>query len=175
VRFPSAAIAALLAGSVVCAVGGQAAAADGSTTARATASTRQATTGWDTRMLSRVNAVRAAVGAQPVTMCPALMTSAQGYAEVMARDDFFGHVGPDGSEPWDRMTASGYRWRNAAENIAAGQPTVYAVMQAWRASAPHLAAITDPAFTHVGFGYARSPSPTYPTYWVQDFGAGGRC
>jgi uncharacterized protein YkwD len=135
----------------------------------------QVTAGWRTRMLTRVNVVRALAGVPPVAMCPALMTSAQQYATVMAREDFFDHVGPDGSSPWDRIAATGYRWRQAAENIAAGQGTVYEVMQTWRASSGHLASLTDPAFTHVGFGYAESSTARYPTYWVQDLGAGGRC
>jgi uncharacterized protein YkwD len=135
----------------------------------------QVTAGWRARMLARVNVVRALAGVPLVAMCPALMTSAQQYADLMAREDFFDHVGPDGSSPWDRMIASGYRWRQAAENLAAGQGTVYEVMQTWRASPGHLASLTDPGFTHIGFGYAQSSSARYPTYWVQDLGAGGRC
>ena len=133
------------------------------------------TSDWRTRMLSRLNAVRREAGVRPVEMCPALTRSAQHYAKVMATEGFFDHVGPDGSQPWDRMAAMGYRWRQAAENIAAGQPRVYEVMQAWRSSARHLASMTDPEFTHVGFGHAAASSGPYPNYWVQDFGAGGRC
>jgi uncharacterized protein YkwD len=92
----------------------------------------------------------------------------------MARSDFFSHVGRDGNGPGERMTAAGYRWSLAGENIAAGQRSVYRVMQAWRASATHLATMTDPRFTHVGFGYAVDSGSTYDRYWVQDYGA-GRC
>ncbi len=93
----------------------------------------------------------------------------------MARRDFFGHLGPDGRDPWDRMRAEGYQWRGAGENIAAGQRGVSSVMSSWRRSPAHYAILVNPAFTHVGFGYARDGSSTYTRYWVQEFGFGGRC
>ena len=45
----------------------------------------------------------------------------------------------------------------------------------WRRSPAHYAAMTDPRFRHVGFGYARGTSLRYPTFWVQHYGAGGSC
>jgi uncharacterized protein YkwD len=108
-------------------------------------------------------------------LCAPLGLSAQKYAHVMAARDFFGHRGPDGRQPWDRMRAEGYQWRGAGENIAAGQRGVAAVMASWRGSPPHYANLVNPAFTHVGFGYSRKDSSHYATYWVQEFGYGGRC
>lgn len=128
--------------------------------------------GWRARMLTRVNAVRAEAGVPPVAACSRLGHSAQRYAATMAASGAFGHIAPDGSGPGERISAVGYRWRMLGENIAAGQISVYEVMQGWRGSASHLATMTDPAFTHVGFGRARSAQAR--TYWVQDFGS-GRC
>ncbi len=129
---------------------------------------------WRTRMLSRVNAVRALAGVPALTSCPALTSSAQRYSALMARTDTFGHIGPDGRGPGERITSAGYRWTLAGENLAGGQHTVYEVMQGWRGSASHLATMTNAAFTHVGFGYASDPTSPYIRYWVQDY-ASGRC
>jgi uncharacterized protein YkwD len=130
---------------------------------------------WRAEMLSRVNALRAAVGASPVTMCSPLTAAAQDYSGLMASTNYYGHVGPDGSEPWDRMSAHGYNWRGAGENIAVGYQRVDEVMTAWRNSAGHYANIIKPGFTHVGFGRATSTNEGARIYWVQDFGYGGTC
>jgi uncharacterized protein YkwD len=141
---------------------------------------RQATTitlprGWRRAMLARVNEVRARVGLPPLRSCSALRRSAQGYASTMATSNHFAHEGVDGSEPWDRMQRQGYRWRDAAENIAAGQQSVAEVMDDWIASPEHYANLVNPHVRDVGFGFADDTRSTYGSYWVQNFGRGHGC
>ena len=112
-------------------------------------------TGWQERMLARVNAVRAEAGARPLRLCPTLTRSAEAYAREMARDNWFGHTGADGSTTGQRIAAAGYRPVLVGENLAAGQPTVAEAMGDWRRSSTHYATMTDPHFRHVGFGYQR--------------------
>ena len=133
------------------------------------------TVNWQDQMLATVNDLRTAAGAPPLTLCARLTATAQDYATLMATTGHYGHVGPDGSEPWDRMTAHGYQWRGAAENIAAGFDDVSAVMDGWRNSPGHYANIVDPSFEHVGFGWATGAKGQFGDYWVQNFGAGGTC
>ena len=90
----------------------------------------------------------------------------------MSTRDHYGHVGPDGSQPGERMVREGYRWRAYAENIAAGQRSVAAVMADWIASAGHYANLVNPAYRHVGLGHASTGVSEYGDYWVQDFGRG---
>lgn len=130
---------------------------------------------WQQRMLERLNAVRATAGSPPVRLCPALGRSAEAYAREMARDNRFSHTGSDGSTTQERIAASGYRPVLVGETLAAGQPTVAEAMGDWRRSSTHYAAMTDPRFRHVGFGFEPGRSPQRPTFWVQHFGAGGRC
>ncbi len=157
-----------------CLIGLAIAGVAGLSLASATSPAAAVTGDWRSRMLTRVNAVRALAGVPPVTICPALTTSAQRYASLMARTDTFGHIGPDGRGPGERITSAGYRWTIAGENLAGGQHTVYEVMQGWRTSATHLATMTNGAFSHVGFGYAVDPDSPYVRYWAQDY-ADGRC
>jgi uncharacterized protein YkwD len=73
------------------------------------------------------------------------------------------------------MTAKGYAWQSAAENIAAGYASVTSVMRAWQRSPEHLHNILDSGYEHVGFGKSSARGSRYGTYWVQDFGSGGSC
>lgn len=130
---------------------------------------------WRRHMLQDVNRLRAAAGVAPVRMCYRLTRSAQGYAATMGNRDHYGHVGLDGSNVWQRVVASGYRAAIAAENIGAGQRSVADVMADWRASSSHYAALVDPTYTHIGFGYLAAFTARYPTYWVQHLGRGGEC
>ena len=77
---------------------------------------------------------------------------------------------PDGRTPFDRMTAAGYRYSTAAENIAAGQRTPQDVMTAWMNSPGHRANILNCALRQIGVGYATGSSSQYGVYWTQDFG-----
>lgn len=139
------------------------------------AASAQAAANWREDMLERLNAFRSEVGAAPLSLCPRLTATAQDYADVMATRNYYGHVGPDGSEPWDRMRSHGYDWSSAAENIAGGYESVEGVVTGWRNSSGHYENIVNPAFTHVGFGHASSATSTYVDYWVQNFGTGGDC
>jgi len=126
-------------------------------------------------MLQQVNAVRAKVGGAPLVLCPSLMRAASKYAQVMSSTGHFDHTGPDGSQPWDRGGAEGYRYLAYGENIAAGQSSVQAVMDSWVKSPGHYANLVNRRFTHLGVGHATTAAGEYSDYWVQNFGAGGKC
>lgn len=130
---------------------------------------------WRLDMLHRINGVRRASGVASVRLCPALQRASQDYAQAMARTDTFGHVGVDGRFSGQRVRAAGYAFTATGENIAGGFPTVAQVMVAWITSPGHFANLVDPAFTHVGLGYDYRAGTHFRTYWVQEFGAGGRC
>jgi uncharacterized protein YkwD len=89
-------------------------------------------------------------------------------AADMADHDFFSHTGSDGSQPADRISAQGYEWSYAGENIAAGQPTPEAVVKSWVESPGHCANIMNPSYVHMGV--ARATGGSYGVYWAQEFG-----
>ena len=93
---------------------------------------------------------------------------AQAHSEDMARREYFSHTNPDGRSPFDRMTAAGYKYSLAAENIAAGQTTPHSVIDAWMNSPGHRANILNCGLTEIGVGYATGGS--YRHYWTQAFG-----
>ncbi len=107
----------------------------------------------------------------PLAVSGALAAAAQGYAETMARNDWFAHAGPDGSTLSSRAQAAGYTgWSYLAENLYRGfrgEPAP-SIVQAWAASPVHLNAILSDATTETGVGCYVSGDNRW---CVQDFGA----
>jgi uncharacterized protein YkwD len=130
---------------------------------------------WRRAMLQEVNRLRAEAGVPALRACFRLTRSATSYAATMANRNHYGHIGPDGSDVWQRAAAAGYRGSVTAENIGAGQRSVGEVMTDWRESESHYRALIDPAYTHIGFGYLAAFHARHATYWVQHLGRGGEC
>ena len=74
-----------------------------------------------------------------------------------------------GSTLRDRMSYAQYKWRAVGENIAAGQHTPQAAMDAWLRSDEHCKNLMSADFTEVGMAYYSSKDQ-YKTYWAQNFG-----
>lgn len=126
------------------------------------------------RIVDLTNKERAKYGLRPVRINLLLNQVALGHSEDMAMQDFFDHIGLDGSEPWDRMRAAGYQYSVAAENIAAGFMSPEAVVQAWMDSPGHRDNILAPDVEEIGVGYYYLPGDrgavNYKHYWTQVFG-----
>jgi uncharacterized protein YkwD len=88
----------------------------------------------------------------------------------MAVHGYFAHNSQDGRSPFDRMRAAGYRGGLMGENIAAGQPTPAAVMDAWMHSPGHRANILNCGYKVIGIGVFTLAGSPYRIYWTQDFG-----
>ncbi|KAF4322025.1 hypothetical protein BBO99_00006696 [Phytophthora kernoviae] len=99
-------------------------------------------------------------------------SAAQGHSNDMATNNIFGHTGSDGSSMSERITAAGYVWQFAAENVAAGQVSVEAVMVSWMNSPGHRDNILNPSATMFGTALAINPGSTYVRYWTQNFASG---
>jgi len=97
--------------------------------------------------------------------------SAQAWTDVMVATGNFSH-GP-GDAFALRISAAGYDWQAAGENIATGYPTPRSVVSAWMASPDHCRNILDPSFSDVGTGESAHSVGSFsnsPATWTQDFG-----
>jgi len=121
-----------------------------------------------TQVVALTNQQRAASGCGALRVNATLTQVAQAHSADMAANNYFSHDSQNGASPFDRMTAAGYRFSAAAENIAAGQRTPSDVVTAWMNSEGHRANILNCTYTEIGVGYATGGS--YGTYWTQDFG-----
>jgi len=88
----------------------------------------------------------------------------------MAENNYFSHTSQDGRTLSDRITAAGYTWNSAAENIAAGYSTAISVVAGWINSPGHHANMLSITFCDIGVGYAYNTVTDYDHYWVQNFG-----
>lgn len=112
--------------------------------------------------------------AAPLRWNVALERSAQKHAQDMADKNYFAHNSRDGRSPFERMTAEGYQFSTAAENIANGQQSAQNVMKSWLRSPGHCANIMNPNMREVGMAVAYNSGAYVMTpriYWVQNFGA----
>ncbi|MGD1716639.1 CAP domain-containing protein [Dapis sp. BLCC M172] len=126
------------------------------------------------RVVALTNQERTQLGLDPLTADPLLNQAAQTHSQNMAELDFFEHTGLDGSSAGDRIAATGYDFSAWAENIAAGQQTPEAVVEAWMGSDGHRANILNPNLEEIGIGYYFLEEDTGSVnanhYWTQVFG-----
>jgi uncharacterized protein YkwD len=137
---------------------------------------------FEAELLQRVNAQRATgascgtrgsfAASGQLVWNPALTQAAAGHSQDMAAKNYFSHTSADGRTLDQRVTAAGYRWHALAENIAAGYPTVQAVVNGWMGSDGHCANIMNPGLRDIGVAcVAGTASTTFSNYWTMDLGA----
>jgi uncharacterized protein YkwD len=102
---------------------------------------------------------------------PLLNRSAQKWTDAMVATDQFTH----GTNFAGRISAVGYVWRSAGENIATGYNTPRSVVRAWMASTGHCQNILNPSYRNVGTGVSVHPVKGFASgagTWTQDFALG---
>lgn len=116
------------------------------------------------QVVELVNMERAKVGLPALTMSQDLNNAAQIRAVETVQS--FSHTRPDGSSFSSVLKENGISFRGAGENIAWGQRTPEAVVNAWMNSEGHRANILNKNFTSIGVGYYLNGSTPY---WAQLF------
>ena len=123
------------------------------------------------QVVALINAHRADVGLPALAVSPTLSAAAAWKARHMAAYGYLDHndPAPPVAQTFDqRIAACGYPGSAVGENIAEGQPTAQAVVDAWLTSPGHRANIERPQYAATGVGAARSASGVI--FWSQEFG-----
>jgi hypothetical protein len=111
-----------------------------------------------------------------------LTLAARHHAEDLATKNRFQHTTVPGSlhynaathpNPWDRMSAEGYGWNMAGENIAAGYPSAGSVYIGWWHSAGHRHNMFNTNFREIGSGYFFRAGSPYVDYYGMSLGRSG--
>ncbi len=109
--------------------------------------------------LCLVNAERTSRGLNALTEQAQLTTASLGFSQLMVREKFFAHVGPDGRTLTDRLTTAGYLGKPGAwivgENIAWGESylgTPARIVDAWMHSEGHRENILSAKYDEIGIG-----------------------
>ncbi|MFE6336586.1 sigma-70 family RNA polymerase sigma factor [Streptomyces sp. NPDC057798] len=116
------------------------------------------------QVLALVNDERASAGCRPVQLDGRLARAAQLHSEDMSRNQYFDHTSQDGRSFADRAAAQGHP-SPGAENIARGQTSPEAVMEAWMNSPGHRENILNCSLTTMGIGLVEDDWT-----WTQVFG-----
>ena len=113
---------------------------------------------WADAVLAELNAERAANGLPALKLNAQLVSSAHSHNLAMAKADTLSHQLPGEAGLGDRITAAGYRWTSAGENIAyngnRSQAGMIAMQKAMYGETPpndgHRRNILSTSFTEVG-------------------------
>ena len=119
---------------------------------------------YEKEVVRLVNAHRRSAGLRELTYDWELSRVARYKSQDMKDKGYFSHTSPTYGSPFQMMKAFGISYRSAGENIARGQATPEAVVNAWMNSKGHRANIMNSSFTHIGVGYVASGK-----YWTQMF------
>jgi uncharacterized protein YkwD len=113
---------------------------------------------------SMISGYRRNNGLPAVALDPDLTRMAQAQAESMAKRDKLDH---DVKKPFvQRLKASGYDAKRAAENIGAGYHTLAEAFSGWRDSPSHRANMLLPGATRMGIAAVPAPHSKYKVYWA---------
>lgn len=107
-----------------------------------------------TALLTATNTQRLKATESALTLNAQLTAAAQAKANDMAAHNYWSHNSPDGRTPWSFISASGYDYAVAGENLAYGFSNADDTVTGWMNSAEHRANILDSSYQDVGFGVA---------------------
>ncbi len=122
------------------------------------------TSTYEQQVIDLINEIRIKNGLSPLTENTALSRCAKAKSQDMHDKRYFSHQSPTYGSPFDMMKQFGITYRTAGENIAMGQTTPQAVVNAWMNSEGHRANILNASFTQIGMGYVADGH-----YWTQQF------
>lgn len=121
-------------------------------------------TAYENEVIRLVNVERSKQGLKSLDSDWQLSRVARYKSQDMRDNGYFSHTSPTYGSPFEMMKSFGISYRTAGENIAKGQKTPKAVVNAWMNSSGHRANILNSSFTKIGVGYVKDGN-----YWTQMF------
>ena len=123
-----------------------------------------AVTQYEQEVIRLVNEIRAQNGLSALTYNWERSRVARYKSQDMVDNRYFSHTSPTYGTPFQMIRSFGLSYRSAGENIAYGQRTPQAVVNAWMNSSGHRANILSSSYTQIGVGYVANGH-----YWTQMF------
>src|SRR3989339_1612422 len=122
-------------------------------------------------LLTYTNAKRKESGLSELRLNSALTSAAYQKAEDMFKDQYWAHISPDGTEPWDFILGQNYDYIYAGENLAKNFNNSRDVVEAWMKSSSHKENLLSPNYDEIGFAVVNGVMEGYETTLVvQMFG-----
>lgn len=101
-------------------------------------------------VIREMNAMRAAKRLPPLVVNDKLTRAAESRMQDMIDGEWWSHESPDGMSPFVWLSAAGYDYMYAAENLAAGFETSPVLLEAWMESPGHRANIMGVQYSECG-------------------------
>jgi hypothetical protein len=122
-------------------------------------------------LLEGTNYKRGQSGLPDLMLNEELTLAAQEKAEHMFENNYWAHVAPDGTEPWDFILGEEYDYVYAGENLAKNFHSSRDVVNAWEESPTHRENLLGENYDEVGFAVVNGVLDGYETTLVvQMFG-----
>lgn len=106
------------------------------------------------QIINLTNQKRTQNGFGALVSNPILARAAGAKAQDMFANNYWAHNSPSGKTPWSFITAAGYRYVFAGENLARDFSDAGAVVDAWMASPSHRSNLLDKNFKEIGVAAA---------------------
>ncbi len=119
---------------------------------------------YENEVIRLVNEIRVKNGLNTLAADWELSRVARYKSQDMKDNNYFSHTSPVYGSPFTMIKNFGISYKSAAENIAKGQTTPEAVVNAWMNSSGHRANILNASYKKIGVGYVASGN-----YWTQMF------
>jgi len=119
---------------------------------------------FESEVIRLVNEIRLKNGLKELKPNWELSRVARFKSQDMVDNRYFSHTSPTYGSPFQMIRAFGLDFRTAGENIAYGQRTPQAVVNAWMNSSGHRANILNASYSQIGVGYVAGGN-----YWTQMF------
>jgi len=101
-------------------------------------------------VITLTNQKRSEVGVGQLVYSDVLSEAARLKGENMIANNYWSHVGPDGTEPWDFFANVGYSYRYAGENLARDFSNPVSAVNAWMASPSHRDNMLSDKYKEIG-------------------------
>lgn len=101
-------------------------------------------------VVAEMNVRRVASGLPELREDPRLDRAADDRIADMEDENYWGHVSPDGREPFVWLRPDGYDYQFAGENLASGFDTAEVLVEAWMESKGHRQNILSPLYHDCG-------------------------
>lgn len=118
------------------------------------------------QLLEATNVERAHQQLPSLQLNEKLTRAAKLKADDMLKNQYWAHVAPGGTTPWDWLEAADYRYDYAGENLAKNFSSAGGVTTAWMASPEHRANILSEHYNDVGFAIVEGELDGQPTTLV---------
>lgn len=124
------------------------------------------------QVIELTNQKRIELGLESLVLNQDLAEAALAKGQDMFTDQYWSHTAPDGTEPWNFIRQSGYKYQVAGENLARDFSNTESMISAWMASPTHRANIMNSKYNEIGIAVIDGTLEGYETTLVvQMFGS----